>query len=180
MDMDTDEFFESQNLVLAMVNFINRHTRSGFTLEMPFSSSGNFAEDLHVYGGEGLRRGIAAIDFIAGALAAQKKYRNMGFSTHVDLVVTRHRGYLEYLEEKGFSWERVVVHAAPEEIDGRSVITSGLPLHLAQLCRHVITIPLTIPESLRGKELSSSDVQKFAGPPQWFKVLGGQFPHQDI
>ena len=180
MDLTTDEFFESQTLVLAMVDFINSHTKSGFTVEMPFSSSGNFAEDLYVRDENGLKRGIAAINFIAGALAAQKKYRNMGFSTHVDLVVTRHRGYLEYLEEKGFSWERVAVHAAPEEIDGRTVITSGLPLHLAQLCRHVITIPLTIPESLRGKELSSSDVQKFAGPPQWFKVLGGQFPHQDI
>lgn len=162
----------------AMADLINDFTNSGFILECLDDDSG----DVYVDGGEdvGVKIGERAIEFLAGALAARKKYYNVGFSTHVDLLITRHPAFTEYLKDLGFSWGKEVAHASPGELSGKTVLTSGMPLHLGAKCKHIITVPLDIPADLRGQELNIEQVREYATEPKWFKILGGNFPPQQI
>lgn len=90
------------------------------------------------------------------------------------VVVTRHAAFVTVCHERGLIEEDgfvVLAHASPEEIKGKTVITSGLPLHLAALCKSVVTIPLTLPPELRGKELSVEQMREHAGETEKFLVM---------
>tara|TARA_R110002020_G_scaffold320466_1_gene536380 strand:- start:5875 stop:6393 length:519 start_codon:yes stop_codon:yes gene_type:complete len=166
-----------KTIVSALVDLINDFTNSGFDLECCEDDG-----DVFVDGGEdvGDFGGLAAINFMSGAIATRKKLQNIGFSTHFDILITRHLSFTEYLREIGFSWGQEKEHASPGECEGKTVLTSGMPLHLAMKCKHLVTVPLDIPPNLRGLELGLDQIKLFAGSPQWFKVLGGEFPPQQI
>jgi len=88
------------------------------------------------------------------------------------VVVTRHSAFVALCVERGLCTPdvKVLAHATFGDILGRRVITSGLPLHLAVECEAVVTIPLTIPPDLRGKELTVEQMRKHAEPTATFIV----------
>lgn len=89
------------------------------------------------------------------------------------LVVTRHGAFVEFLLNQGVvepgNFE-VVPHVVESEVADRVVVTSGIPLHLAAICKRVVTVPLHVPPEFRGKELSVEEVERFAQPVQSFVV----------
>ena len=81
------------------------------------------------------------------------------------IVITRHKAFVEYLLLKRIIKEgeyRVIPHASPQDLKDKEVITSGLPLHLAALCRKVTIVALNLPPEKRGKELALEDMKKYA------------------
>lgn len=106
-------------------------------------------------------------------------------------IVTRHQGFVDYLlEEKVVSEGDYVVipHAAEEQVRGQDVITSGLPLKLAALCKSVTVVDLEIPAEMRGVELTAQQMRDYAkGMDTWvvssveqiqqtFRAVGGCLP----
>ena len=88
------------------------------------------------------------------------------------VVVTRHDAYVEHLVNLGLiqAGVEVVKHASPEVVAGKHVITSGLPLHLAALAARLTTVPLWVPQHLRGEELSLEQVEQYAQPPVTYRI----------
>ena len=82
------------------------------------------------------------------------------------IVITRHQSYVQHLEGMGLiePGALVVAHATPEDVAGRHVLTSGLPLHLAALAAKLTTVGLFLPAELRGKELTLEEVEQYAQP----------------
>ena len=87
------------------------------------------------------------------------------------LVITRHKGLVEYLKEKGFVPDdcEVLGHATPDNVAGKDV-WGVLPHSLSCLCSSFTEVPMTIPAELRGKELSLEDMRQYAGEPVTYKV----------
>jgi len=90
----------------------------------------------------------------------------------IDIVITRHQGLVDYLRQEGIIDEntQIVAHATPELIKDKNVL-GVLPHSLSCLCRTFTEIPLNLPQELRGKELSSNDVRKYAGKPVTYVVF---------
>ena len=88
------------------------------------------------------------------------------------VVVTRHPSYVQHLVNIGLiePGVEVVAHATAETVEGKHVVTSGLPLHLAALAAKLTTVPLFIPPELRGKELSLEEVAAHAQSPATYVV----------
>ena len=87
-----------------------------------------------------------------------------------ELVVTRHPGLVEYLEELGVvDAPKVVSHATPEQVRDQHVF-GVLPLELAAEAWAVTVVPLRLPPELRGKELSKEQVAEHAGELRTFSV----------
>ena len=82
------------------------------------------------------------------------------------IVITRHAAYIVHLVNLGLiePGVEVIKHATPEDVAGKHVITSGLPLHLASLTEKLTTVPLFLPFELRGEELTLEQVEKYAQP----------------
>lgn len=89
------------------------------------------------------------------------------------LIITRHPGYTAYCKSINLIDDATIVieHATADQLKGRHVITSGLPLHLAALCASLTIVPLDIPLEARGKELSIEEIRKYAGKPQCYRVI---------
>jgi len=81
-----------------------------------------------------------------------------------DLVVTRHKGLVEYLVDKGIitTQTEVVEHASPEIVKGKHVI-GVLPHSLSCLTATFSEVPLKLTADMRGRELTKEDVAKVAG-----------------
>ncbi len=90
---------------------------------------------------------------------------------HLDLVVTRHNGLVEYLGELGLVSEatQVVTHAYPELVTGRNVC-GVLPHSLSCLCETFTEVPLRLPPELRGVELTLEQVRELADDPVTYRV----------
>lgn len=88
------------------------------------------------------------------------------------IVITRHTAFVDHCRNIGLIDDNptVVAHASPDVMVDQDVITSGLPLHLAALCRTVTTVPLNLPAELRGVELTVEQVAAYAEEPQTFSV----------
>ncbi len=89
------------------------------------------------------------------------------------IVITRHAAYVQHLERTGLiepGGAKVLGHAAPEDVAGRHVITSGLPLHLAAMAAKLTTVGLFVPAELRGKELTLAQVEQYAQEPASYVV----------
>jgi CRISPR-associated protein Csx16 len=73
------------------------------------------------------------------------------------VIVTRHRGAVEWLAAKGISGQ-IIEHADPEDVRGKHVI-GNLPLYLAALADRVsvIDMPNLTPEQ-RGKDLTPAEM----------------------
>ena len=82
------------------------------------------------------------------------------------IVITRHAAYVQHLQNLGLvePGVEVVKHATPEDVAGRHVITSGLPLHLASLAEKLTTVGLFLPLEMRGEELTLAQVEQYAQP----------------
>jgi len=89
----------------------------------------------------------------------------------IDIVITRHKGLVDYLIEEGIisPQTNVVAHATPELVRGKNVL-GVLPHSLSCLCRTFTEIPLALPQELRGKELTREDVRRYAGKPATYVV----------
>lgn len=90
------------------------------------------------------------------------------------LIITRHSAYVEHLKEIGLVDDqvKVITHVEnPSQLEGKDVITSGLPYHLAAQCSTVTTVPLWVPENLRGEELTVKQVRQYAKPAKTYKVI---------
>lgn len=87
------------------------------------------------------------------------------------LIVTRHKGLVDYLISEGIveTNVEVVAHATPENVRGRHVI-GVLPHSLSCLTEKFTEIPLQVPPELRGVELTEADVRKWAAPAVTYKI----------
>ena len=88
------------------------------------------------------------------------------------VVVTRHQAFVALAQKRGLVDESsvVVAHASEEALRDQDVLSSGLPLHLAALCRTVTTVPLDLPAELRGRELTLEECERYAGPTTRYQV----------
>ena len=89
----------------------------------------------------------------------------------IDLIVTRHPGLVEYLQEIGLagSSTEVISHASPEAVAGKNVC-GVLPHSLSCLCESFTEVPLILPAELRGSELTLEQVRQYARPAVTYKV----------
>ena len=89
----------------------------------------------------------------------------------INLIVTRHPGLVQYLEEVGIAGEgcRVISHATPEAVSGQHVC-GVLPHSLSCLCASFTEVPLIVPAELRGQELRLEQVRQYAGTPVTYRV----------
>lgn len=89
----------------------------------------------------------------------------------IELVVTRHPALVEYLKELKLAdgQVEVVEHATPQMVSGKHVC-GVLPHSLSCLCASFTEVPLSIPQELRGKELSLEQIRQFAGDPMTYEV----------
>jgi putative CRISPR-associated protein (TIGR02620 family) len=80
----------------------------------------------------------------------------------IDLIVTRHPGLLEVLEEKGIATPGtpVIAHASADDLRGKHV-AGVLPLALAAECASVTELALALPPEARGRELSAAEVRQY-------------------
>ena len=87
------------------------------------------------------------------------------------LVITRHKGLVEYLKEKGFVPDdcEVLGHATPDNVAGKDV-WGVLPHNLSCLCNTFTEVPLNLPAELRGVELTKEQVEQYAGEPVTYQV----------
>ena len=86
------------------------------------------------------------------------------------IIVTRHRGLVEYLIQQGVPADTPVIeHATPEAIRGKRVI-GVLPMHLAVHAALVIEVPMDIPAELRGVELTAEQTAQYAGTARAYEV----------
>jgi len=87
------------------------------------------------------------------------------------LVVTRHQGLVDYLIDQQLipADAEVISHASPEAVQGRDV-WGVLPHSLSCLTASFTEVPLRLPAEMRGKELTSADVAKYAGQPVTYQV----------
>lgn len=89
----------------------------------------------------------------------------------IDIIVTRHRGLVEYLKELGLANENSVVqsHATTDDVRDKHVC-GVLPHSLSALTASFTEVPLTLPPDLRGVELSLEQVRQYAGTPETYIV----------
>jgi putative CRISPR-associated protein (TIGR02620 family) len=80
----------------------------------------------------------------------------------VDIVVTRHPGLIEVLMADGHvsSDTPVISHASVEDIKGKHVC-GVLPLSLACHAASVTEVAMSIPQEMRGKELTAEQVREY-------------------
>lgn len=98
------------------------------------------------------------------------------------IVVTRHEALVDYLEEIGLIKHgdyTLITHATIEDIKDKDVI-GVLPLSLACEAHTVTEVPLTLPQELRGQELSIEDVRKYAGKPRVYTVTETLFFNHSV
>ena len=80
------------------------------------------------------------------------------------VVVSRHDAFVEFLKSFGILHgnEKVISHvSSPDEIAGKIVISSGMPLWLSAMAKCMVVVSMDIPFQMRGKELSVDDMKRF-------------------
>ena len=87
-------------------------------------------------------------------------------------VVTRHKALVAYLLNREIIKEgefKLIEHATINDVEGRDVI-GVLPLHLASYAKTLTEVPLTLPQELRGKELTFEEVAKYSEEPAQYII----------
>lgn len=90
----------------------------------------------------------------------------------IDLVVTRHKGLVDYLQEIGLADEKteIIEHASPSDIKGKHV-AGVLPHSLACLTKKFTAVPVRIPRDQKG-DLSLEEIKKYViGEPVSYLVV---------
>jgi len=87
------------------------------------------------------------------------------------LIITRHPALVAYLIEKGYvsADSEVIDHATPENVAGKHV-WGVLPHSLSCLTKSFTEVPMFMPASKRGVELTLEDMHEFAGEPVTYVV----------
>jgi len=80
-----------------------------------------------------------------------------------DLIITRHKGLVEYLVNKGIlnGNETVIEHATLDMIRGKNII-GVLPVSMAAEAASVTMVNMVIPPEMRGIELDAEQVAQFS------------------
>ena len=88
-----------------------------------------------------------------------------------EVVITRHPSLVNYLEEMGLTSKNVQIlsHASPDDVRGKNVC-GVLPHSLSCLTASFTEVPLVLPAELRGVELTSEQIRKYAAPPVTYIV----------
>ena len=76
------------------------------------------------------------------------------------VVITRHPALIELLKDHGITEAKVISHATEHDVRDEHVI-GVLPLHLAALAAKVTVPVLDVPPSMRGLELSKSELETY-------------------
>lgn len=87
------------------------------------------------------------------------------------LIITRHNALVAYLIAKGYvsADSTVIEHATPENVRGQHV-WGVLPHSLSCLTKSFTEVPMHLPASKRGVELTLEDMYEYAGVPQTYVV----------
>lgn len=88
------------------------------------------------------------------------------------IIVTQHKGLVDYLEEKGFQADKVISHATLEDVRGQDVV-GVLPYHLAAEANRVTVVTLDPPPA-RGEDLSKDEVAARARSIETYVVLSDE------
>ena len=109
-----------------------------------------------------------------------KQLANYGFKAGVNdrhhsdeiIVVTRHKGMVEYLVHMGYVPNdcQIVSHVTDSSVLQDKTVWGVLPHSLSSLCSAFCEVPLNIPAEFRGKELSMEEMSRFAGPAKCYQV----------
>ncbi len=89
----------------------------------------------------------------------------------IDLVVTRHPAFVEYLKKHNMIQEdcQVIRKASPENVSGRNVI-GILPICLVKYCNSYTEMKLDLPYKLAGRELIVDDFERHFSSIGTYKV----------
>ena len=90
---------------------------------------------------------------------------------HFDLLVTRHQGLIEFLQQEGYTWDRVESHIEDTSILDDKKVLGFLTLELAARCASVTAPNLELPAELRGKELSVEQLREFSRGTKTYTVV---------
>lgn len=85
------------------------------------------------------------------------------------ILITRHQALAEFLTQQGIKFDKVIEHAAAEDVKGKDVY-GVLPLHLAALANTITSVDLNLPVEMRGKELTIADVGEYFNSLTTYKV----------
>lgn len=87
------------------------------------------------------------------------------------VVVSKHRGMIEFLKSEGFidNTATVLERAKAEDVRGK-IVFGSIPLFLAYYAQKVIHIPLKLPLELKEKELTAEEFKKYALKPAIYEV----------
>ncbi len=76
--------------------------------------------------------------------------------------VSRHMGAVEWARGRGIEVDHLVAHLDPEDVGMGDTVIGSLPVHLvAEICARgarYLHLSLDLPPELRGRELSSDDM----------------------
>lgn len=88
------------------------------------------------------------------------------------VVVTRHKGMVDYLVYMGYvpSDCSIISHVTEPSMLKDKTVWGVLPHSLSSLCSAFCEVPLYIPAEFRGKELSMEEMSRFAGPAKCYQV----------
>lgn len=88
------------------------------------------------------------------------------------VVVTRHKGTIDYLKERGVidGTEPFIEHAAADDVRLKHVV-GMLPYHLAALTWDITVVDLEVPPEMRGVELDLEAVRRYAVRVATYSVL---------
>jgi putative CRISPR-associated protein (TIGR02620 family) len=80
-----------------------------------------------------------------------------------DIIVSRHKGLVQYLQEEGIVDEDIdhVEHADREDVEGRHVV-GNLPSRLAAKAASLTEIDLNYPENYRGESFDADQVRQYS------------------
>ncbi len=90
----------------------------------------------------------------------------------IDLVVTKHKGLVEFLRQRGLvdGSVEVVAHITdPSILDGK-VVAGVLPVHLAARCSAYCSVNLELPFELRGKELTAEQTEQYCVGIEYYRI----------
>lgn len=92
------------------------------------------------------------------------------------LFISRHPGAHAWARNQGLN-ARVVTHLDLSDVSAGDVVVGTLPVHLAgAVCARgarYVHLSMSVPEHLRGKELSAEDMEALAPRLQIFEVAAG-------
>lgn len=94
------------------------------------------------------------------------------------ILVTRHPGLVDYLAQKGYTFDKVISHATSEDVLCQEV-WGVLPLNLIELTNRFVSVELTIPAELRGVELTAEDIETLNPKLVEYRVASKSYLNKD-